>query len=142
MPLSAYTTYVLHKDHKDLQLERVDSSRNLAQIDLQGFKAKNLRLGINGWHCQPTQHTDSMKTMKSYDTELWTLPGIWKRYFYQGLKQKHLGYVSKPPIHCKAINTCKKTAFQMNLSHIKQHQKHKTISSPLQKQNPTSPLNP
>lgn len=95
-----------------LKLERVDSSRNLAQIDLQGFKAKNLRLGINGWHCQPTQHTDSIKTMKSYDTELWTLPGIWKRYIYKGLKQKHLGYVSKPPIHCKAINTCKKQHFK------------------------------
>lgn len=95
MPLSAYTTYVLHKDHKDLQLERVDSSRNLAQIDLQGFKAKNLRLGINGWHCQPTHrfHENNEELRHGIMDSARNLEKI----FLQGFKAKTLRLCIKTP---------------------------------------------
>lgn len=69
VPSSAYTTDGLHKDHKELRWELVDSERNLARMDLQGFKAKTLRLGINGCIVDLHKQMDSTEISKSYDAD-------------------------------------------------------------------------
>ena len=87
MPRLIYTTDGRQKDHKELKCEQVDSSRNLAQIDLQGLKSKTLQLGINGWHFQSTQKMNSMDILEN---QHWLngLREIWDGYIYRGLKKK------------------------------------------------------